>query len=147
MKKADTKEFINPIDKDKISDQPSTLRYGHHRGSFPVIPTKKGTIKTKALAVMEEQTNIQLQQIKEQMKLLADQASKIQQRVEISQMIYNAEIKFEPLVSHKYHLYENDEGDYLLSMIGPKDWGFKGNPYNFISSVKLLGDHTWEMIH
>ena len=35
----------------------------------------------------------------------------------------------------------------VLSMIGPKDWGFKGNPYNFISSVKLLGDHTWEMIH
>jgi len=146
MKKVNKKDFINPIDKDKISEDPSSLSYGHHRGSFPVIPTKKGAIKNKALSIMEEQTNIQLEQIKEQMKLLADQANKIKQRVEISQMIYNAEIKFEPLVSHNYHLYEKESGEYLLSMIGPKDWGFKGNPYNFISSVKLLGDHTWEMI-
>ncbi len=146
MKKGKNKEFINPIDSDKISEEPGTLKYGHHRGSFPVIPTKKGMIKNKALSIMEEQTDMQLQQIKEQIDLLANQAKKIQQRVEISQLIYNAEIKFEPLVSHNYHLYENDNGEYLLSMIGPKDWGFKGNPYTFISSVKLLGDHTWEIM-
>ena len=78
--------------------------------------------------------------------LLAQKTKKIQQRVEISQLIYYAEIKFERLVSHNYNLYENDNGEYLLSMIGPKDWGFKGNPYTFISSVKLLGDHTWEIM-
>ena len=97
-KKSDKK--INPIDKDNITEEPGTLAYGHHRGSFPIIPTKKGVIKNKAMAAMEHQTDIQLLQIKEQMSLLAEQANKIKERVEISEMIYNAEIRFEPLISH-----------------------------------------------
>ena len=60
-------KIINPIDKDNITEEPGTLSYGHHRGSFPVIPTKQGAIKNKALAAMEHQTDIQLQQIKDQM--------------------------------------------------------------------------------
>ena len=137
---------INPIDKDHTTEEPGTLSYGHHRGSFPVIPTKQGAIKSKAISAMEYQTDIQLQQIKEQMSLLAEQANNIKKRVEISEMIYNAQIRFEPLISHTYHLYENESNDFLLLMIGENEWGRKGCPYNFISSVKLLADHTWEMI-
>ena len=72
---------INPIDKDNITEEPGTLSYGHHRGSFPVIPTKQGAIKSKAISAMEYQTDIQLQQIKEQMSLLAEQANNIKKRV------------------------------------------------------------------
>jgi len=136
----------NPIDKDKTTEEPGTLSYGHHRGSLPVIPTKEGDIKSKAISAMEYQTDIQLQQIKEQMTLLADQANSIKQRVEISQMIYDAKIKFEPLISHIYHLYQDDSGAYILLMIGPKEWRRKKCPYQYISSVKLLADHTWELI-
>ncbi len=143
-KKSDKK--INPIDKDNITEEPGTLAYGHHRGSFPIIPTKKGVIKNKAMAAMEHQTDIQLLQIKEQMSLLAEQANKIKERVEISEMIYNAEIRFEPLISHQYHLYEKENNQFILLMIGPNEWGRKGCPYEFISTVKLLADHTWEMI-
>ena len=28
----------------------------------------------------------------------------------------------------------------------PEEWGKKGCPLTFISSVKLLADHTWEVI-
>jgi hypothetical protein len=31
-------------------------------------------------------------------------------------------------------------------MIGEKEWGRKKCPFKFISSVKLLADHTWEVI-
>ena len=140
------KNIVNPIDVDNITDQPGTLTFGHHRGSFPVIPTKEGTIKTKALSAMEYQTDVQLDQIKQQMSLLAEQANKIKKRVEISEMIYHAEIRFEPLISHTYHLYENEENHFLLMMIGPGEWGKKGCPLKFISSVKLLADHTWEVV-
>ena len=71
---------------------------------FPIIPTKEGVIKNKALSAMEHQTDIQLKQIKDQMSLLAKQANQLKERVEISQMIYNAEMRFEPLISHIYHL-------------------------------------------
>ena len=139
------KNIVNPIDEDNVTDQPGTLTYGHHRGSFPVIPTKEGTIKSKALSAMEHQTDMQLDQIKQQISLLAEQANKIKKRIEISEMIYQAEIRFEPLISHIYHLYENENNDFLLMMIGPNEWGKKGCTINFISSVKLLADHTWEV--
>ncbi len=139
-------EKTNPIDKDNITEEPGTLSYGHHRGSFPIIPTKQGTIKNKSIAAMEYQTDIQLQQIKEQMSLLAEQANNIKKRVEISEMIYNAEIRFEPLISHQYHLYEKENNQFILLMIGPNEWGKKGCIYQFISTVKLLADHTWQII-
>ncbi len=140
------KDIINPIDKDNITENPGSLTYGHHRGSFPIIPTKQGAIKTKAISAMEHQTDMQLDQIKQQMSLLAQQANTIKKRIEISEMIYHAEIRFEPLISHFYHLYENENGNFFLMMIGEKEWGRKGCPLNFISSVKLLADHTWEVI-
>jgi CO dehydrogenase nickel-insertion accessory protein CooC1 len=95
---------------------------------------------------MEHQTDMQLDQIKQQMSLLAQQANTIKKRIEISEMIYHAEIRFEPLISHIYHLYQDENGNFFLMMIGEKEWGRKKCPLKFISSVKLLADHTWEVI-
>ena len=67
--------FINPIDEDNVAENPHSLTYGHHRGSVPIIPTKEGDIKHKSLSAMQQQTNSQLMQIKEQMELLAKQAT------------------------------------------------------------------------
>ena len=138
-------DFINPIDDDHITENPGTLTYGHHRGSLPIIPTKEGDIKSKALSAMEHQTDIQLLQIKEQMALLAQQAQKIQTRVEVSELIYSAKVRFEPLINHVYHLY-NNEGQSILVMVGPTAWGRKGCPYEYVASVRLLADHTWDVL-
>lgn len=138
-------EFINPIDDDHITESPNTLTYGHHRGSLPIVPTKEGDIKSKALSAMEHQTDIQLLQIKEQMALLAEQAQKIQTRVEVSEQIYSAKVRFDPLINHIYHLY-NNEGQSILVMVGPNDWGRKGCPYKYVASVRLLADHTWDVL-
>ena len=70
------KDFINPIDIDKVVDNPHALEYGHHIGSAIVKPEDKGKIKGKSLSAMEYQTDQQLGQIYEQMKLLAEQAKK-----------------------------------------------------------------------
>lgn len=136
----------NPIDKDKITETPHILPYAHTVGGAVIKPIDRGRVKGRALAAMEEQTHMQLNQIREQIELLAKQAEKIQRRVEISGQIYGAEMGFEPLVSHTYHLYRKKNGDLLLSMVDVKEWG--GNmPYEeFISSVKLLADHTWELL-
>ncbi len=143
----DSKEnFINPIDKDHITEDPSNLTYGHHRGSLPVVPTEQGKLKGRALSAMEHQTDIQLMQIKQQMELLAQQANKIKDRVEVSQKIYTAEMRFEPLINHTYHLYEKQDGKFILSMVAPQDWGRSGCPYIFEATVKLLADHTWEIV-
>ena len=88
----------------------------------------------------------QLQQIKQQMELLAMQARQIKDRVELSNEIYAAEISFEPLIGHTYHLYTKDNGSHVLSMIGPNEWG-KSKPFNqFKCTCRLMADHTWDIL-
>lgn len=138
--------FKNPIDKDKVAEEPGLISYPHTIGSIVVKPEDEGKLKSRALSAMREQTNKQLLQIQKQAELLAKQAQELQKRVEISEKIYTAELSFEPFVGHVYHLYKKDEG-YRLYMIGPEEWG-KTKPQNieFIGSVKLLSDHTWDIL-
>lgn len=138
-------EFINPIDPDKITDSPNFLPYAHHAGSLPIKPEDQGKIKSRALKAMEYQTDVQLKQIYDQIQLLAVQAKAIQERREISEMIYRCQLKFEPLIHHIYHLYQKQD-EFLLSLVGPNDWGRSQKPLVFCATVKLLSDHTWEII-
>jgi hypothetical protein len=139
-------EFINPIDKDKITENPHSLEYAHHAGSALIKPEDQGKIKGRALSAMEHQTDMQLNQIYEQMQLLADQAKKLQDRKSISEFIYTAEMRFEPLINHTYHLYQKENGSYLLSLIAPTQWGRSGASFTWVATVKLLADHTWDVL-
>lgn len=139
-------EFQNPIDKDKITETPGSLPYAHHTGSALVKPEDQGKLKGRALSAMEHQTDMQLHQIYEQMQLLAEQAKKLQARKSISERIYGAEMRFEPLINHVYFLYEKDNGDQLLSLIAPEQWGRSGKQFTFVAEVRLLADHTWDIL-
>lgn len=135
----------NPIDKDKIAENPGMLPYAHTVGgaAIDLIDTKKN--KSLDLAAMQDQTDMQLDQIKQQMELLAKQAKDIQDRKALAEIIYRAKMNFKPEINHLYHLYEDKKQQPVLSMIGPKEWGAsKGYP-RFISTIKLLADHTWKI--
>ena len=137
--------FINPIRLDDVAENPHLLPYAHTRGGFQIKPEDKGKIKGRAVSSMYQQTDMQIDQIRQQMELLARQARLIQDRVEISEFIYHAEINFEPLIGKVYHLYERNNGKHTLSMVGPREWG-PNPPLVFIATVKLLADHTWEIL-
>jgi Protein of unknown function (DUF2452) len=137
--------IINPIDKDKVAENPGLMEYAHNVGGFVIKPTEKGQIKGKAMAAMEQQTTRQLKQLYEQMQTLAEQAKKLQDRAEISRQIYEAEMSFEPVIGHIYYLYRRKNGVYILSMVSPQEWG-KSIPFQYISEVHLLADHTWEVL-
>lgn len=145
MSESGKKEFVNPIDKDKITENPSTLPYAHTVGGAVIKPTKQGVIRSRALSAMEEQTDMQLDQIKQQIDLLAKQAKAIQDRKDLAAIIYGANIGFKPEINHIYHLYENKDNEAVLSMIGPDEWT-KPKFERFLYSVKLLADHTWEIV-
>lgn len=145
MEKENNNFWVNPINKDKITETPSTLPYAHNVSSAPIKPTKQGVIKGKALSAMEEQTEMQLLQIKKQIDLLAQEAKAIQERRELSKMIYAAEISFKPEINHIYHLYISENDQYVLSMIGPKEWN-KPKFKDFVYSIRLLADHTWVIV-
>lgn len=139
-------EFQNPIDPDKITETPHSLEYPHHAGSALVKPEDQGKIKGRALSAMEHQTDMQLNQIYEQMQLLAEQAKKLQDRKSISEFIYQAEMRFEPLINHVYHLYKKEDSNYLLSLIAPDQWGRSKRSFEWMATVRLLADHTWDVL-
>ena len=123
--------------------QLSVLPYSASVSGAVIRHNEEGLIKHKALTAMEEQTNMQLQQIRKQIELLALQAQEIQKRKELSLMIYTANLSFKPNIGQVYYLYEKKDGKHMLSLIAPKEWGSGGPFKRFIATVKLLADHTW----
>jgi hypothetical protein len=123
--------------------QLSVLPYSASVSGAVIKPNEEGMIRHKALTAMEEQTNMQLEQIRRQIELLALQAHEIQKRKELSMTIYNAKISFKPNIGQTYYLYEKNDGAHTLSLVAPKEWGPSGPFKQFIAEVRLLADHTW----
>ena len=145
MAEENEEDFINPIDGDKVALNPHLLPYAHERGGATIKPVDRGKIRGLAMSAMYEQTDMQLDQILAQIELLARQANEIQQRMTVSERIYEAEMSIDPIVSRTYYLYERQNGKNVLSLVSPAEWGPRP-PYNYIATVKLLGDHTWEVV-
>lgn len=127
--------------------QMSVLPYSSSVSGAVVKPNEEGVIRHKALTAMEEQTNMQLQQIRQQIELLALQAQEIQKRKELSMLVYNAKLNFQPVIGQVYYLYETHDGTHLLSMIAENEWGRRGCPFKAcVAAVQLLADHTWREV-
>jgi hypothetical protein len=123
--------------------QLSVLPYSASVSGAVIKHNEEGLIKHKALTAMEEQTNMQLDQIRKQIELLALQAHEIQKRKELSMTIYSAKLSFKPNIGQTYHLYEKNDGSSMLSLVSPKEWGKNGPFKKYIAAVRLLADHTW----
>jgi hypothetical protein len=127
--------------------QMSVLPYSASVSGVVIKPTQEGVIRHKVLTAMEEQTNMQLDQIRKQVELLALQAQEIQSRKELSMIVYSAKLNFQPIIGNIYNLYENNDGTYMISMISPNEWGRSGKSYKaHIAKVQLLADHTWKEV-
>jgi predicted transcriptional regulator len=127
--------------------QMSVLPYSASVSGAVIKPTEQGLIKHKALSAMEEQTNMQLEQIRKQVELLALQAQEIQSRKELSMIIYNAKLSFQPIIGQTYHLYQGHDENHFISMINPNEWGRSSKGYkNHLAKVQLLADHTWKEV-
>lgn len=141
-----SEEMINPIDPDSVTETPGTLSYGHHRGSALVKPEDMGKVMGKAMLAMEQQVDMQYAQLREQIETLANQARRLQRRKEVSDQIYQAQIGFEPIINHVYYLYVRKNGQRMLSMLSPVEWG-RSMPFETCeATVRLLADHTWDVL-
>jgi hypothetical protein len=139
-----TEDFTNPIDEKKVAENPGLLPFAHTIGSAIIRPVDKGRTKGIALRSMYEQSEMQLNRIKKQVELLLQEAQQIHERIKISEEIYQAEINFKPIPGHIYHVYRTPENKTVLSLIAPEEW--RNCPYTFVHTVKLLSDHTWQII-
>lgn len=139
--------IINPISPDKVAESPGLLAYAHTAGGAVIRPEDKGKITGRAVSAMREQTDMQLSQLFRQMQLLADQATAIRHRVEVSERIYGAQMNFEPVINHTYYFYTRKDGSDVLSMIGPTEWGRKFPFERCLATVRMMADHTWDVFY
>lgn len=122
--------------------KPGLIEYAHNVGSFVIEKLNIEEMKSTVLMAMQQQTEMQLTQIYEQVELLAKQAERIKERADVSRRVYKAKIGFKPSIGNTYYLYKQENGEEVLSLVSPDEWG-ESLPYSFIASVKLLADHTW----
>jgi hypothetical protein len=132
--------------KEKTAENPSLLPYAHTVGGAVIKPEDEGKIKGQAIQAMKEQTTIQMKQLYDQMQVLIEQAQNINRRIEISNKIYVAELRFSPIIGRTYYLYERENGEDVLSLIAPNEWGRSKKYQKHLATVKLLADHTWEIL-
>ena len=137
--------FFNPINPDKVAENPGLLPYAHTAGGAVIKPDDMGKVKGRSMLAMRQQTDRQMNQLYEQMEVLARQAKLLADRKEISERIYDAAMGFEPIISETYYLYEKENGADLLSLVAPEEWDRSFKYSRFLAKVTLLADHTWEV--
>ena len=137
--------FLNPIIPDKVAETPGLLPYAHTAGGAVIKPDDMGKVKGRSVLAMRQQTDRQMNQLYEQMEVLARQAKLLAERKEISERIYDAAMGFEPIISETYYLYEKEDGSDLMSLVAPEEWGRSFKYSRYLAKVKLLADHTWEV--
>lgn len=139
--------FFNPINPDKVAENPGLLPYAHTAGGAVIKPDDMGKVKGRSVLAMRQQTDRQMNQLYEQMELLAKQAKMIADRKEISERIYEATMGFEPIISEIYFLYEKEDGSDLMSLVAPEEWGRSFKYSRYLAKVQLLADHTWDVTY
>jgi len=151
-------EQTNHTENPEIDNRPLYLKDAIYQGelhsvpyaltvSSPKIePIDKRLLKANAHEAMQHQAEQQISMLKKQAELLLKQAKEIEQRLELSHAIYKAEINFEPVINGIYHLYQKDDGQQVLSMVAPYEWGKSMKYSMFLNTVRLLPDKTWEIL-
>lgn len=101
----------------------------------------------KGLVALEGQIDISATNILEQYETLKKQALAIQEKKRISLKIYEAEIKFEPIILGTYYLYKWESNKSFISMVGSNEWGRSmKRKIEYVAKIKLDYDHTWQIL-
>jgi hypothetical protein len=110
---------------------------------FELVPV------TKQKDIMINHARIYAQQeydrIMELVAVLEKQAEAIKRRLEVTDAVHGAVYQFQPVMGNVYYLVWNTRKlKTLLVLNGPEDWA-TGIPvdYQYMSSVRYMGDHTW----
>ena len=119
-----------------------------------LYPTQVRTEKDRVtdLTVSQDQSlersndtaNREIERLREQAKMLMEQADKVEFESQIRAKIRSADCGFRPVVNQAYFLYES-EGKCMLSLISPNEWNGQPPFGHCLAKVVQLGDLTWEI--
>ena len=101
--------------------------------SPPIIPNDLTSFKTRGISEVQRDLQLKLSEIREQYLQAIDHFN-------WNKLVYEAEIRFEPIIGGIYHLYEI-RGKRTLSMVSPGQW-----PYKHLATVRLNLNRQWLVV-
>lgn len=125
----------------------SNLPYPMELGSpsffpIPVEKEKDILLNTSKLHAKQEYDRIM-----EQVEVLKKQADALVNRISISEMINQCVYLFKPVHGKIYYVYNNTfKNENWLSINSPNSWIALGQEHEYVMTVKLMGDSTWEEV-
>lgn len=114
--------------------------------AFDLIPISKQKDLMVNAARMHGQQ--EYNRIMELVAVLQKQAAELKRRLDITDMVHQAEYQFKTYHGQIYWLVYDTRKQYTrLVRHGPNEWT-TGAPkeYNYICKIKWLGDYTWEEV-
>lgn len=121
---------------DNIVPHPNVLPYGSNIGAPAIKSTPGlGVWKQSAIHGANKHYKNRYDELVKQFKALAEE-------FKWNDIIYNARFSFKPVIGNVYHLYQQDDSSYYLSLFAPHervagDQGYQG-------AFRLNYDNRWE---
>ena len=119
---------------DQVADNPSILPYASNVGAPAIKPSNLTSFKEEKLVKTNKYFSSRYEEIKEEYK-------KLMESYEWNQLIYNCSFSFKPEKGEIYHLYQRNDQNLFLSIIGPTEW----NEIS-IGSFRLDSNDKWEKV-
>ena len=120
---------------DMVADNKGTMPYGDNVAAPAItLPDLKDYRDVK---VKEAQNKLKTryQELEEEFKKLVETAAD-------NELIYKANISFNPKVGEVYHLYRKEDMTTWVSLVAPYQWGPDYN-FEFLGSFRLATDSVW----
>jgi hypothetical protein len=133
------------ITQEDINKKPF-VSYALDRGAlkFDIIETKSKKDQHYNLAIQQAQK--EFENLKQIADVINQQVQQIKERLEITELVYNAERSFTPVVGAIYWIIKDTKKNNIqIVVLGPKDWS--ADPplnYEYISKIKYLANGLWE---
>jgi len=116
--------------RDKSTDKPGLLPYPHHIGSSPIKVENTTTFVNRGVNKVNHEFKDRFERLRKEYESLLEE-------YEWNKIIYESDLRFEPVVGEIYHLYQND-GKKFISLIGPGEWDKE-----YLGTFKLNSDLKW----
>jgi len=123
------------FDEETQSYNANLLPYGTNIGAPSIHASGVSTWVNTSVNSFNHAFNNKIELIKKEYKYLIDE-------YEVNDLLYKANMNFEPIIGQEYHLYFSDKrGENFLSLIPPNSWEME-----HIGSYILNNDKTWKKI-
>ena len=123
---------------DNVAPNPHSLPYASNLGA-PVIKPNHSLGGWKIGAVRRANKHYS-----ERYEKLKQEFLDLYAEYQWNELIFNAEMKFKPVIGQEYYLYERKSGEFYLTLFSPNDT-IKGKE-GYIGKFRLNYDNRWENI-